>query len=401
MRKFILQLFMCLVSFNAYASYPPTISAPNNPIFTFYSPDVKEDFTGPYCEDGDYIVNGDTNLMYRMSNCATTPVYTQVFPILPAQMDIAAFMQTLMASPNLGSLKSSMFTGLSSDCVKADGSSGACSTGGVSLPIAETDVSNLTTDLSAKALKTITVNGHALSSNVTVTASDVSLGNVVNADTTTTANITDSTNKRFVTNAQLVVVGNTSGTNTGDQTTVSGNAGTATKLATARTIAITGDLSYTSPSFDGSSNVTAAGTLANSGVTAGTYKNVTLDVDAKGRITTAASGTRTFNYPSRTLASCFQVSSTQDADVNYSVDVTATLTLGGGTGVITSYTNSGCTTGAQTLINGSVSSVALLGTSSILLHAMAKANTWLKITATASGGGSASIDSVQSETLLP
>jgi hypothetical protein len=50
-----------------------------------------------------------------------------------------------------------------------------------------------------------------------VTKSDVGLSNVVNSDTTTTANITDSSNKRFVTDAQLTVIGNTSGTNTGDQ----------------------------------------------------------------------------------------------------------------------------------------------------------------------------------------
>jgi hypothetical protein len=50
-----------------------------------------------------------------------------------------------------------------------------------------------------------------------VTKSDVGLSNVVNSDTTTTANITDSSNKRFVTDAQLTVLGNTSGTNTGDQ----------------------------------------------------------------------------------------------------------------------------------------------------------------------------------------
>ena len=50
-----------------------------------------------------------------------------------------------------------------------------------------------------------------------VTKSDVSLGNVVNSDTTTTVNITDSVDKRFVTDANLVVIGNTSGTNTGDQ----------------------------------------------------------------------------------------------------------------------------------------------------------------------------------------
>lgn len=45
----------------------------------------------------------------------------------------------------------------------------------------------------------------------------VGLENVVNADTTTTANISDSTNKRFVTDAEKTVIGNTSGINTGDQ----------------------------------------------------------------------------------------------------------------------------------------------------------------------------------------
>lgn len=58
-----------------------------------------------------------------------------------------------------------------------------------------------------------------------------------------------------------------SGTNTGDQSSVSGNAGTATALATGRTIAMTGDVTWTSPSFDGSGNVTAAGTIAANAVT--------------------------------------------------------------------------------------------------------------------------------------
>jgi hypothetical protein len=61
---------------------------------------------------------------------------------------------------------------------------------------------------------------------VVLAKSDIGLGSVVNSDTTTTANITDSSNKRFVTDAQLAVIGNTSGTNTGDQTSVTGNAGT-------------------------------------------------------------------------------------------------------------------------------------------------------------------------------
>lgn len=72
---------------------------------------------------------------------------------------------------------------------------------------------------------------------------------------------------------------------------ITGNAATATKLATARTIAITGDLAYTSPSFDGSANVTAAGTLATVNSNVGSFTNATLTVNGKGLITAASSGT--------------------------------------------------------------------------------------------------------------
>jgi hypothetical protein len=87
--------------------------------------------------------------------------------------------------------------------------------------------------------------------------------------------------------------GTSSGTNTGDQTTITGNAGTATALQTGRTVAITGDLVWTSPAFNGSANVTAAGTLATVNAAPGTTGSVTavpvVTVNAKGLVTSVTS----------------------------------------------------------------------------------------------------------------
>ena len=93
-------------------------------------------------------------------------------------------------------------------------------------------------------------------------------------------------------------------------TSVTGNAGTATKLATARTIALSTDATG-SASFDGSANITIAVTLANSGVTAGTYKSVT--VDAKGRVTGGTNPTTLAGYgitDAAGIASTFYVGTT-------------------------------------------------------------------------------------------
>ena len=77
----------------------------------------------------------------------------------------------------------------------------------------------------------------------------------------TTADIADSTNKRYVTDAQLTVIGNTSGTNTGDQT-LSGLGG----VPTTRTITINGttqdlsaDRTYSAVLLSGQPNTANSG----------------------------------------------------------------------------------------------------------------------------------------------
>ena len=75
------------------------------------------------------------------------------------------------------------------------------------------------------------------------------------------------------------------------------------KLATARKISLTGDATGNT-TFDGSADKSIAVTLANSGVTAGTYSAVA--VDAKGRVTAGSQiiewGTSGQTTPSANLA---------------------------------------------------------------------------------------------------
>jgi len=109
---------------------------------------------------------------------------------------------------------------------------------------------------------------------------------------------------------------------------VTGNAGTATKLATARDISISSDATG-STSFDGSANVDIALTLATVNSNVGTYTKLT--VNGKGLVTAAAQatlsdlGTATGNYNmgGYNITNLAEPSNAQDAATKYYVDSVA------------------------------------------------------------------------------
>ena len=79
----------------------------------------------------------------------------------------------------------------------------------------------------------------------TILGNDIDSCLVILTDTSDV--ITEGSTNLFLTSAERTKLSNTTGTNTGDQTTITGNAGTATALQTARTIG--------GVSFDGTANI--------------------------------------------------------------------------------------------------------------------------------------------------
>jgi len=134
----------------------------------------------------------------------------------------------------------------------------------------------------------------------------------------------------------------------------------APKWTTGRTLSISGDLAYTSPSIDGSGNVTAAGTLATVNSNVGTFGDAThvgtFTVNGKGLVT-AASSTAISGFASSALTNT-HIFVGNGSNIATDVAASGDLTLAN-TGAFTfntvnsnvgSFTNANITVNAKGLI---------------------------------------------------
>lgn len=163
-----------------------------------------------------------------------------------------------------------------------------------------------------------------------------------------------------------------------------GNADTATKLATARTIALTGDATA-SGSFDGSANFSQAITLATVNSNTGSFGSASaipvITVNGKGLITAVTTAS---------VASSLSIAG--DTGTDTVALLTDTLTFTGGTGITSTVTNNVVTmdidstvatlTGSQTLTNKTLT-LPTIGTTGANFSGSTSGTTTLVASATA------------------
>ncbi|MEI6400269.1 MAG: hypothetical protein WCO58_01990 [bacterium] len=235
-----------------------------------------------------------------------------------------------------------------------------------------------------------------VATNLTGTAAGLSIGG--NAATVTNATLTTglTVNTGTVTlvgnaaNTSVLTIGagavSVSGTNTGDQTTISGNAGTATALQTARTIG--------GVSFDGTANITVASATGGFAISGGDLTlgsnslTMTGSLGSTGarltkgwftdlQVTNAINGSITGNAGT---ATALQTARTINGT---SFDGTSNITVTADAGTLTGATlNSGVTASSLTSV-GTLTGLSVSGTTSI--NASASTNTTAIGTGTTTG----------------
>jgi hypothetical protein len=310
---------------------------------------------------------------------------------------------TASSLTSVGTITSGIWSATTIDIAK--GGTGATTAAAALTNLGAEASANKSTDITADAASTSKypsvklikdyVDGRVASAGV----SDGSITNVKLANSTTILGSTTMTLGGTVSS----VTGLTSLAATNLTGTLSG---TATALATGRTISTTGDVEFTTGAFNGTSNVTGSATLTNTTVTAGNYGSSTaiptFTVDSKGRLTAASTvgitaGVSTLAYSTSGASNGGTISGTTltltAADASnpglistgaqtiagaktFSSDVTATNFLGNATtattaGNITATSNTSLTSLANLATVGTITS----GTWSATEIAIAKGGT--------------------------
>ena len=177
-------------------------------------------------------------------------------------------------------------------------------------------------------------------------------GNQTEPSTTVDLSGTGHTTGTLIANLEGNVTGNVTGNVSGSSGSTTGNAATATALATGRTIGMTGDVVWTSASFDGSGNVTGTAAIQSDAVeTAMVNSNVITGQSAySGTVDTTNDFVLIYDHSTTSLKkiavsdlnsasgagtmSNFTIAA--DSGSNQVVADANTLTLTGGTGIDTS-----------------------------------------------------------------